>query len=98
MVARDDLESLLRGSDPRTGATLGSSRAPTRPVPHPVPSESASWDKGAFTIPEAASLLGVSDRYLRQVAGRTRALVARTGGDVQTLSTLHGECSRNSCP
>ncbi len=94
VVAREDLEALLRGEDPRSGAPL------TRPsLPQPCPGSNGSprepasdvgWDQSAYTFQEAATLVGVSDRYLRKLAGKTRSLLVRTGGDAKTLGAVMG--------
>ncbi len=94
-VAREDLEALLRGEDPRTSSPL------TRPsLPHPHASHAtagsaggAGWEQATFTFQEAAALVGVSDRYLRKLAGKTRGLLVRTGGDAETLDAVLGSRS-----
>jgi len=85
-VARGDLEALLRGDDPTTGQTL----VPRVTHRGSAPRAELSWDQAAFTLRDAASLLGVSDRYLRKVAGRTRQVLSRTGGDTTTLQAVFG--------
>jgi len=90
-VERDDLEALLRGDDPRSGVALLDTRGSTRRA-HPghITPDAGTWDQATYTFAEASALLGVSDRYLRRVAGRTRTLLTRTGGDATTLTAVNG--------
>lgn len=92
-VERDDLEALLRSEDPRSGAELVPARGSNRrsrdrraPAAAPTP----GWDQAHYTIPEASAVLGVSEQYLRKIAGRTRGLLARSGGDGETLRAVLG--------
>lgn len=90
-VGRDDLEALLRGDDPRSGTSLLSTRGSAQRAQRGRAATASGWDEPWYTLQEAAELVGVSDRYLRRVAGRTRALLDRTGGDASTLATLEAD-------
>ncbi len=90
-VDRSDLEALLRGDDPRSGVVLLDTRGSTRRAnPDHAASNPTTWDQVTYTFAEASTLLGVSDRYLRRIAGRTRTLLVRTGGDATTLAAVNG--------
>ena len=90
-VDRSDLEALLRGDDPRSGVVLLDTRGSTRRAnPGHAASHPTTWDQATYTFAEASTLLGVSDRYLRRIAGRTRTLLVRTGGDATTLAAVNG--------
>lgn len=91
-VERHSLEALLRGDDPNSGSPLLSGRGSNRRAQAArIAPEPVSWDEAHYTIQDAATLAGVSDRYLRRVAGRTRAMLTRTGGDASTLAAIEGD-------
>jgi len=92
-VERHSLEALLRGDDPSSGSPLLSGRGSNRRAQagRRIAPEPVSWDEAHYTIQDAATLAGVSDRYLRRVAGRTRAMLTRTGGDASTLAAIEGD-------
>lgn len=89
-VDRRVVEALLRGEHPQTGEVLLSARGSNlraRAAQSRGPS-SVSWDAPDYTMSEAAELVGVSDRYLRKIAGRTRTMLGQTGGDASSLATI----------
>jgi conjugative relaxase-like TrwC/TraI family protein len=86
-VRREDLEALLRGEDPVSGAQLLETRRAS--VETVVGGE--GWVRDEYTFSEAAGLLGVDASHLRRVAGRTLALLNRTGGSVETLAQVEAD-------
>jgi len=92
-VGRDDLSALLCGEHPGTGVSVRDESRSTGAAPTNPPDGGATdgWDRAEFTFAEAASLVGVDARYLRRVAARTRALLARTDGTVESLARVEAD-------
>ncbi len=96
-VDSTQLESLLRGEHPSRGGTLLGPRGSHGRARHLAASldqeESAGLNVEGpdLTFAEAASWFGVDARYLRRVAGRTRAVLARSGGTIESLRALEAD-------
>jgi conjugative relaxase-like TrwC/TraI family protein len=92
-VNPDQLQALLGGRHPISGDELIPPRGSTRRAhPKTAPSQTApTWDQDSYTFTEAAALIGVDASHLRRVAGRTRGLLNRTGGSLETLSAIEAD-------
>ena len=89
-VETPELELLLRGQHPRTGQHLAATQGSTGRT-HPQPERDVAWEQASYTFAEAARLLGVDASQLRRIAGRTRALLNQTGGNLTTLSAIEAD-------
>ncbi len=91
-VDREAFARVLRGESPETGEALISAQGSSRraQAARNRDASAASWDQARFSLQEAAALLGVTDRYLRRVASRTRQLLVRSGGNLDSLRAVHG--------
>src|SRR5262249_27031139 len=82
-----DLEALLCGQHPASGTRLAATQGSTGRA-NPRADAEIAWEQHSYTFAEAARLLGLDASQLRRVAGRTRALLNRTGGTLETLSAI----------
>ena len=93
VVDPGQLQALLGGRHPTTGDELIGARGSNRRA-HPTPAAQGSgpaWDQESYTFKEAGALIGVDASHLRHVAGRTRALLNRTGGSLDTLAAVEAD-------
>lgn len=96
-VGRAQLEAMLLGRHPRTGVQLLEARGSATRAQHlgrrGEPVERSGPDDELLSLPQAATLLGVSPQYLRRVASATataRRELGQVGLSVETLPALDG--------
>ncbi len=92
-VNPDQLQALLGGRHPTSGDELIPPQGSTRRAhPQTAANQAApTWDQDSYTFAEAGALIGVDASHLRRVAGRTRGLLNRTGGSLDTLSAIEAD-------
>ncbi|MEX1171823.1 MAG: MobF family relaxase [Chloroflexota bacterium] len=91
-VVREDLEALLAGRDPRADRELvGTRGSNVRTIAARSQPTDVTWGQSEYGFRDAAALLGVDASHLRRVAGRTRRLLVRTGGDANSLAKLEAD-------